>query len=305
MRRLPTCGPRRAAGSSRSISSRSPRRRPCSSQLLPAPTLQESIEQVLLAARMSDSSDDRVQLYKSALSELDRRKDANDASIPTAWVETTSASVSKAIATEVRIDRNYQTLTQRMLRLANQRARLADVRGLERLVTRLQTNDKVLGNARPDVVSSQLASIDENLDLSRRLQLARDRWALRAPALAKYRLAIRAPLEQFTAIRSALQDIKSLSGTPPGTLKVVDRAIARLMKAANAIQPPDELVAAHAVFISAVSLAQNAASIRREATLASSLERAWDASSAAAGSLMLGAKARTDIQALLRKPQLQ
>jgi len=40
-------------------------------------------------------------------------------------------------------------------------------------------------------------------------------------------------------------------------------------------------------------------------TLASSLERAWDASSAAAGSLMLGAKAKTDIQALLRKPQLQ
>ena len=224
---------------------------------------------------------------------------------PIAWVSTTSASVTKALATEVKIDRSYQTLTQRMMKIASQRARLGDVRGLERLVTRVQTNDKVLGNARPDIVASLLASIDEKLDLARRLQLARDRWALRAPALAQYRLAIRAPLEQFTAIRSALQDIKSLSGTPPGTLTFVDRAIVRLMKAANAIQPPEELQAAHAVFISAVSLAQNAASIRREATLASSIERAWDASSAAAGSLMLGAKAKTDIQTLLRKPQLQ
>jgi len=278
---------------------------PALEPLLPAPTLQESIEQVLLAARMSDSSTDRVQLYKSALGELERRKAEGDPSIPTEWVTTTSASVTKAIATEVRIDRNYQTLTQRMLKIASQRARLGDVRGLERLVTRVETNDKALGNARPDVVGSLLASIEEKLDAARRLQLARDRWALRAPALAKYRLAIRAPLEQFTAIRSALQDIKSLSGTPPGTLKVVDRAIARLMKAVNAIHPPAELEAAHAVFISAVSLAQNAATIRREATLASSLERAWDASSAAAGSLMLGAKAKTDIQALLRKPQLQ
>jgi hypothetical protein len=273
--------------------------------LLPAPTLRESIEQVLLAARMSDSPADRVQLYKSALGELERRKGASDPLIPTEWVEATSATVTQAIATEGRVDRNYQTLTQRMLRIAGQRARLGDVRGLERLVTRVHTNDRILGSVRPDIVSSLLASIEEKLDAARRLQLARDRWALRAPVLAEYRLAIQAPLEQFAVLKSALEDIKSLAGTPPGTLKFIERAIVRVAAAANAIQPPDELVDAHALFVSAVSLAQNAASIRREATLASSLERAWDASSAAAGSLMLGAKARTDIQTLLRRPQLK
>ncbi len=35
------------------------------------------------------------------------------------------------------------------------------------------------------------------------------------------------------------------------------------------------------------------------------MTRAWDASSAAAGALMLGARARADIQALLRPPQLR
>jgi hypothetical protein len=56
--------------------------------------------------------------------------------------------------------------------------------------------------------------------------------------------------------------------------------------------------------VSAVQLADNAARIRREATLAGDMARAWDASSAAAGALMLGTKARTDILALLRPPQL-
>ena len=278
---------------------------PALEPLLPAPTVRELIEQVLLAARISDSSTDRVQLYKSALTEIDRSKQVGDLTIPAEFVATTSASVTKAIATEVKVDRNYQTLTQRMLKLANQRAKAGDVRGLERLVTRVRTNDKAFGGARPDVVSSLLASIEEKLDAARRLQLARDRWALRAPELAKYRLAIRAPLDQFAALKPQLEDIKALAGTPPGTLRFIERAVTRASKAVNAITPPDELAEAHALLISAVNLALNAATIRREATMASSIERAWDASSAAAGSLMLGAKARTDIQSLLRKPQLQ
>jgi len=271
--------------------------------LLPAPTLKESIEQVLLAARLSSSSVERVQLYKSALGSLDSAK--NNPSVPTEWVTATSTNVTQAVATEARIDRNYESLSRRLLRLADLRAHEGDVRALERLVTRVHTNDNLLGNARPDVVTSLVAAIEDKLDAARRLQLARDRFALRAPVLARYRLAIRVPLEQFAALKSALEDIKSLAGTFRGTLRFIERAIGRLMRAASAIQAPEELADAHALFVSAVSLAQNAAAIRREATMAANIQRAWDASSAAAGALMLGAKARTDIQKLLRRPQLQ
>ena len=271
--------------------------------LLPAPTLKDSIEQVLLAARISESSADRVQLYKSALGALAGSK--GNPSTPTAWVATTSATVALAIAAEVKVDRNYETLSKRMIRLADLRAREGDVRGLERLVTRVHTNDTLLGHARPDVVGSLVAAIEAKLDAARRLQLARDRYALRAPDLAKYRLAILGPLDQFAALKSALEDIKALAGTPPGTLRFIERAIGRLAKAAGAITPPDELLEAHALFVSAVTLAESAARVRREATVAASIERAWDASSAAAGSLMLGAKARTDIRTLLRRPQLK
>jgi len=271
--------------------------------LLPSPSPKESIEQLLVAARLSESSADRVELYKSALGELNRVK--GNAAAPAEWLATTSATITQSIATELRIDRSYESLSRRLLRLADLRAHEGDVRALEKLVTRVHVNDDLMGHARPDVVNSLVAAIEEKLDAARRLQLARDRYALRAPVLAQYRLAIRAPLEQFAALKSALEDIKSLAGTPPGTLKFIDRAIGRVLKAANAIRPPDELAEAHALFVSAVALAQNAATIRREATLAESLPRAWDASSAAAGALMLGAKARTDIQKLLRRPQLQ
>jgi hypothetical protein len=273
--------------------------------LLPAPTLRESIEQVLIAARSSDSSFDRVQLYKSALVELDRSKAANDASVPTEWADATRASISAAVATEVRIDRSYRSLTQRLMRIADLRAREGDVHAIERLIVRVHTNDNILGNARPDVVASLVSNIEAKLDAARRLQLARDRWALRAPVLVEYRTAMQGSLEQFANLKAALEDIKSLAGTPPATLSFIERAMKAVGSAAGAVQPPSELVDAHALFISAVNLALNAAVIRREATMSENLARAWDASSAAAGALMLGAKARTDIQKVLRRPQLQ
>ena len=56
--------------------------------------------------------------------------------------------------------------------------------------------------------------------------------------------------------------------------------------------------------MSAVQLAESAARIRREAALTRNMDRAWAASSAAAGALMLGARARSDMQGALRLPQI-
>jgi hypothetical protein len=59
----------------------------------------------------------------------------------------------------------------------------------------------------------------------------------------------------------------------------------------------------HALIVSAVQLADNAAKIRREAALTGSLARAWDASSAAAGSMMLTDRATKGLQQVVRPPQ--
>jgi hypothetical protein len=274
---------------------------PPSEPLLPAPTLREGIEQMLSVAHLTESSSERVGLLTAALDELS----SSEAALPTDFVSATAEAARREIETEGRIDRTYQSLTRRMMRLADLRARSADVRGVERVMVRIHLRDSALGGARPEAVNALIAAVEEKLDAARRLRLARDHWELRAPAFAEYRAAIASPMELFAQLRPALQNIKSLTGSSPSALAAVDRLVAQIVEVASAISPPDEVSAAHAVFVSAAHLAANAATIRREAALSNSIERAWDASSAAAGALMLGARARSDIQALLRRPQLR
>jgi len=269
--------------------------------LLPAPTPQQAIEQVLTAARASDLSADRTSLLVSAVAAIDRDKTA----LPAAWASAARVEAQAEIARELKLDRAYQSLAMRMMTLANRRAKQADVRGIERLVRAIHQRDAALGEKRTDAVGSLIEAVQAKLDAARRLQLARDRFALRAPVLRQYRLAMRAPMDLFAQLKPSLEAVKALSGSAPGTLSILQRNASRILTLASAIAPPDELVAAHALLISAVQLAGNAAQIRREATLASDMSRAWDASSAAAGALMLGARARSDIQSLLKPPQLR
>ena len=269
--------------------------------LLPPPDAQQAIEQVLTAARAVDMSAERTSLLVTAVAAIDREK----AALPAGWAAITRVETQAEIAKELKLDRSYQTLTARMMTLANRRTRQADVRGLERVVRAIHQRDAALGTKRPDAVNALIDAVQAKLDAARQLQLARDRFALRAPALRRYRLAIRAPMDLFAQLKPSLEAVKALSGSAPGTLGAIQRSVSRILKLASAIAPPEELVSAHALLISAVQLAGNAAQIRREATLASDMTRAWDASSAAAGALMLGARARSDIHTLLRPPQFR
>jgi hypothetical protein len=269
--------------------------------LLPPPTPKEAIEQVLVAARVADSAAERTSLLSSAAAAIDREK----AALPAEWAASTLAETQAAMKAELTIDRTYQALTVRAMTQANRHVRLADVRRLERLLLIIPQRDAALGGRRPDAVNALVTAVQEKLDAARRLRLARDRYALRAPVLVEYRLAISTPMDLFHQLRPSLEAVKALAGSSPATLATMERSVARIRSLASAIAPPEEMAAAHALLISATQLAGNAAQIRREATLAGDMARAWDASSAAAGALMLGAKARTDIQTLLRPPQLR
>jgi hypothetical protein len=246
-------------------------------------------------------SADRTSLLATAVAAIDRDK----AALPGAWAVEARAEAAAEIAREVKLDRSYQSLTARMMTLANRRAKQADVRGLERVVRAIHQRDAALGTKRPDAVNSLIAAVQARLDAARQLQLARDRYALRAPALKQYRAAIRTPIDLFAQLKPSLEAVKALSGSAPAALAALQATATRIMTLAAGIAPPEELKSAHALLISAVQLAGNAAQIRREATLARDMPRAWDASSAAAGALMLGARARSDIQTLLRPPQLR
>jgi hypothetical protein len=101
-----------------------------------------------------------------------------------------------------------------------------------------------------------------------------------------------------------LEDIRALAGSGPDALGAILQGTRRVQRAMVTIEPPSELRTLHEMIASAVQLAGNAATIRREAAINGNIARAWDASSAAAGSLMLLSRARTDLRTALRPPQL-
>ena len=274
---------------------------PASEPLVAPPTPKETIDQILIAARVADTAGERAALLETALASLDR----DAATLPSAWLETTRIATKAQVEAERLTDRAYQGLTARIIAQADRRARVADVGSLMRLVDRAQLGDRELGGQRPEMVAALIAAVEARLDAARRLQLARDRWALRAPELRQYRAAIKTPLDLFANLEPALRQIKALAGSSPSSLIRLERAVSEILLLARGIAPPPEFRAVQALLVSAVQLAGSAGQIRREATVAEDIARAWDASSAAAGALMLGAQARTEMQRLLRPPELR
>jgi hypothetical protein len=272
-----------------------------SEPLLPPPTLQETLQQQLLAATVVDNSVERTALLATVLAGIDRGRPV----LPADWATATRYEAEMAMRAEQRTDQSYRSLTATLLTQANRRARFADVRGLERLLRSIPQRDATLGAKRPEAVAALVAAVEEKLDSARRLQLARDRWALRAPAFEHYQTHLAGPLMLFVQLEPALENIKALSGSTPAALRLVERTAANILKAVADIVPPQELAAAHALFVSAAQLSASAAQVRREAALTGDMTRAWNASSAAAGALMLAGRAKTEMQAVVRMPQLR
>ena len=191
--------------------------------LLPRPTPKEAIEQTLTAARLSDLPAERVSLMAVALASIERDADV----LPSDWRTEIRRATKAAIALELETDRAYQSLTSRMLGLASLRAREADVRGLQRLLTELHDRDQALGGKRPDAVKALVESVEAKLDAARRLRLAREGWSIRLPDLLRYRVSVTPPLERLDRLKPALEDIRSLAGSEPGTLSNTLRPAAR------------------------------------------------------------------------------
>ncbi len=176
--------------------------------LMPRATLKDIIEQVLTAARLSESPVERVSLMSTALTIIEREPDI----LPSDWRTQIRRSTRASIMVELETDRAYSSLSTRVLGLAGQRAKTADVRGVERLVSEVRLRDEELGSKRPETVAGLLAAIELELDAARRLRLELDRWAIREPELRKYRAAVLTPLQRLDNLKPALESIKSSVG---------------------------------------------------------------------------------------------
>jgi hypothetical protein len=176
------------------------------------------------------------------------------------------------------------------------------VRGVEREIARVQREDQRLGGKRPERVSAILVTLQERLDAARRLRLARDQWSVKVIAFRSYRRAIAAPLADLRLISRGLDDIKRLAGPSAAELPVLTKRATDAVKALALVVPPADLASAHALMKTAAQLATQAVSTRGAAVTRGAMDQAWQASSAAAGALMLLARAKQDLDTALAPP---
>ena len=269
--------------------------------MLKAPTAVEAITQALAAAKASDIAVDRVSILRGVVAAIDNPRNA----LPARWAHPTRQRVMRTLDEETRLQKHYGVLTSTTLRRATAAAGRADVRGVERLLVAVAVRDAQLGRKRPEEINALIEQVQAQLDAARRLRLARDQWQERASSFRAYQKNIAPILESMARAQRSLDDIKSLAGSDAVVLVSLGDRLASHARALNVVSVPDELKPAHALLSSAVNLAETAVKTRRQAALSGELQLAWDASSAAAGSMMLLNKAKEDMEAAVRLPEIR
>jgi hypothetical protein len=252
-------------------------------------------------AKATDIAADRVSILRGVLSALDDPRNV----LPAGWAGTTRKWATTRIKEEVVVGRRYAALTATLLKQAANAAGRADVRGVERVLDTATRRDAQLGRRRPDEINALLDQVRRQLDAARRLRLARDQWVERAGSFRAYQKVVAPIVESLVRARRNLDDIKRLAGSDALLLVALGERLAANLKTLGVVPVPDELKPAHALLLSAVNLAETAVRTRRQATVSGELALAWDASSAAAGSIMLLIKAMEDMEAAVRIPQIR
>ena len=272
---------------------------PASVLLLPPPTRTELIAQALSIAEMADVPADRIAMLQKAVAFIDTSPAA--ASDPALLRARDFAS--RRLEQELDLDQRYTGLVRRLTADASTSAARADVRGVERVIARVARIEKQFGRARPADVQSLLATLHAQLDSARRLRLARDRWRLRLAGYRSYSRFVKSPMAQLDLMRPGLQDIKTLAGPEAVSLGRLTARATQATRQLRGVIPPPDLAPIHALLQSACQMASAAVETRFKAVASGDMAVAWNASSAAAGSLMLLARARDELERYLVPPR--
>jgi hypothetical protein len=247
---------------------------------------------------LADDSSERMSLLES----LAQAIDSATASLSPTVATHLRALVHGRLQVERRVETAYAQMATKATTDAHAYATRADVRGVERVITRVGKDDQRLGHRRPERMSALLTVIREQLDSARRLRLARDQWSVKVGTYRNYQRAIAGSLSDLDQVQGSLDDIKRLAGPPAAELPKLQTKLAATLRTLDAVVPPTDLASAHALVESAARLAAQAVGTREAAVRTGAMDRAWQASSAAAGAMMLLTRARHEIEVAIAPP---
>lgn len=266
---------------------------PPSVELLPPPDVRGSFEIAFRSAMLAAEPAERTALLKTLSESIAYAPSA------AAWAAPLRAEINAALASELKTDKAYSSLTGSMLKAAAALGARADVQGLQGLIARALRADESLGRKRSGEMSALLAALDLKLDEARKLRLAHDAWALRAAEIREYREKISAPLERLAQFRKWLESIRELAGPDPKYLRPLDDRARLAHLELMAVAPPAEAQAAQGLLSAALNMTRQAAVLRRNAVSSNDIRIAWDASAAASGALTLGERAVHELDRLI------
>ena len=272
---------------------------PAPVRLLPAPTEAEVVAQALSVAELADVPADRIAMLRSTVAFIDASPRADS----DAGLKRARDFAEARLDRELEADRQYTGLARSLTAQAAAYAGRADVRGVQRVIARVDRLDVQLGRRRPADVGSLIAALRAQLDSARRLRLARDRWRLRVAAYRSYSRFVKSPLAQLDLMQPGLQDIKTLAGPEAVALTRLTERATRATRELHGVIPPPDLAPIHALLQSACQMAAAAAETRFKAIASGNMTIAWNASAAAAGSLMMLTRARDELDRYLAPPR--
>ena len=265
---------------------------------LPSP--REQFEQLLRIARISTDVRDRVALLRSALGLL-----ATPAMVSATDTTRLRKSIEGQLEREASIDKRYDKLSRDMLARATRAAADAKIRDVERLLERIPKEDARLGAQRPEVVQALSASVQTQLDQARMLRLLRDQWRSRRALFSEYQRSVGDEMVQLVKARSALESIKKLDGPAFDRLESLNRILRGGATRLDRLLVPEYLRHTHELVVGAWRFAETAAATRLRAVVTGEISTAWEASSAAAGALMMLSRAQNEMRTLTEPPKLQ
>jgi hypothetical protein len=264
--------------------------------MLPPPTLRESVEQAFTLARASADAVQRASLLRGITDAL--AGPAREGG----WAAALRARATADLITSTRVDQTYTDLSARMLKAAGERVRRADVKGMEALIKDLLKADDKLGRQRPQETAALLATMDLRLQAARRQRLASDRWAISQGAVRAYESQAKSAIDLLGRARPSLEQIRQLAGPSSRALRQLQKSTEVASRELALIKPPADVDTVHNLLVSAFQMAIRAADARMGAISANDMSLAWQASSAAAGALLLLDRARDELKRLMIPP---
>jgi len=262
------------------------------------PNTRQQLDDIFYVAKQTKGAE-RVSLLQSGLTLL------SEAGTMISDASTLRREAESQIREEQTTDRKYASLSQKVVSQAKNYAGRAGIAQIERLMSRIPKEDAKLGGQRPEMVEALNTAVQSQLFAARRLRLQRDQWLLRQSAYREYQKSVGTSLLLLVKNQNALESIRALEGPPPDRLLALRQQLSGGAARLERMRTPEYLQSTHELLIGAWRFAENATRARYEAIEKANADAAWEASSAAAGALMMLGRAQAEIRSLLEPPRLQ